>query len=49
VGITKKLRFIESTRTSFKIVICSKISPEFEGVPTTDFLPYVLNGPIYVF
>ena len=36
MGIEKKLRFIESIRTLFKIVICSKISPEFEGVPTTD-------------
>jgi hypothetical protein len=31
-------------------VICSKISPEFEGVPTTDFLPIceILPKCIYV-
>ena len=26
-------------RTSINAVICSKINPEFDGVPTTDFLP----------
>ena len=30
---------IESIRTSAKFVICSKINPKFDGVPTTDTLP----------
>jgi len=30
-------------------MICSKIKPKFDGGPTKDFLPYVLNGPIYLF
>ena len=33
------LWFIASARTSFKTVICSKISPTFDGVPATDSLP----------
>jgi len=32
-------RYIESIRTSAKTVICSKISPKFDRVPTTDILP----------
>lgn len=33
------LGYIESIRTSAKFVICSKISPKFDGVPATDSLP----------
>ncbi len=31
--------YVESIQTSFKIVICSKIGPKFDGLPTTDILP----------
>jgi len=30
---------MEILSTSGKLVICSKISPMFDGVPTADFLP----------
>ena len=39
---------IESIQKIRKPVICSKISPRVDGVPITDFLPYVLNGPIHL-
>ncbi len=35
------LLFIEIICISAKLVISSKISPEFDGVPITDFLPKV--------
>ena len=39
---------MEILSTSGKFVIYSKISPMFNGVPTAGFLPYVLNGSIYL-
>lgn len=36
--LKKNADFIEGIQTKFKIVICSKINPKFEGVLTTDIL-----------
>jgi hypothetical protein len=37
--VLQQLRYIEIICISAKLVISSKISLEFDGVPTTDFLP----------